>query len=227
MDERPCLKICGITNADDARLVAASGADYCGILVDVPFSERSLSLLEAKDVASAADIPVVILLCDPDGAAAEGVVREIKPYALQLLCRESPAFVREMKSRLPCRIWKTVHLPPPAGQASPEAYAQVGADALIVDRADRSEGVLRLGGTGKTVDWNAALSIVEAVSIPVLLAGGITPENVEQALDAVRPAGIDVCSGVEASNGRKDPEKVRALVHHFNLAATRGRRGEK
>ena len=85
MAYRPSLKICGVTNAADARLVAGSGADYCGILVDVGFSERSLALAEAKRVAEACAVPVVILLCDPPQELVEAVVAQIAPRAVQLL----------------------------------------------------------------------------------------------------------------------------------------------
>ena len=75
MAYQPRLKICGVSNAGDAGLVAASGADYCGILVEVGFSERSLSLPQAREVAAASEIPVVVLLCDPAMELAQETVR--------------------------------------------------------------------------------------------------------------------------------------------------------
>lgn len=221
MSTRPRLKICGVTNVEDAKLVGASGADYCGILVNVSFSERSLSLRQAQEVASAAGIPVVILLCDPDLEAAEEVARNIKPHALQLLCKEPPELVRKLKSCLPCQIWKTVHLSVLPGQASAEEYVRAGADVLLIDSIDSSKGFLRFGGTGKLVDWRAAAALVKKVSIPVFLAGGIDPDNVERAIIEVRPHGIDLCSGVESSKGKKDPEKVHALLDNFEAAVTK------
>jgi len=104
MAYRPRLKICGVTNVADARLVTESGADYCGILVDVRFSERSLSLRQAREVASASGIAVVVLLCDPEFEAAEEVAHEIRPYALQLLCREPPELLGALKSRVACSV---------------------------------------------------------------------------------------------------------------------------
>ena len=218
MTERPRLKICGVTNADDARLASASGADYCGVLVNVEFSERTLTLETAKKVAQAASIPVVILLCDPDMSLVEDVAREIRPHALQLLGRETPEFVKELKSRGSCQVWKTVHLSGIEGQAPPEAFVEAGADVLLVDSADAGDGKLRLGGTGKVGDWSAAADLVKRIPIPVFLAGGMGPDNVEAGLLAVRPFGIDLCSGVEKYRGKKDPEKVKALLAHFNAA---------
>ncbi|MBW1912158.1 MAG: phosphoribosylanthranilate isomerase [Deltaproteobacteria bacterium] len=215
---KPCLKICGNTNIEDVRLVGASGAEYCGILVNVAFSERSLSLQRAAELASESKIPTVILVCDPRIEEVEEVVVEIKPFAVQLLGHEPPELVRELKSGLQCRVWKTIHLPLVSGQASPEKYARAGADALLVDSVDTSEGFQRLGGTGKVADWKAAAAIIKAVTIPVFLAGGINPGNVEKAITEVRPYGIDLCSGVEGSRGKKDPEKLRNLVKNFRSA---------
>ncbi len=220
MSYRPRLKICGVANVEDAKLVGSSGADYCGILVNVSVSERSLSLERACAVAAASEIPVVILMCEPTVEEAEEVVREIGPSAVQLVCRESPELVKKLKSRLGCDVWKTIHVPPVPGEASPEEYVDAGADAFLVDSVDASEGFLRLGGTGKVADWDAAAGIVDRVPIPVFLAGGIDPDNVRSAVLEVRPYGIDLASGVEASKGKKDPDKVRALVDNFNAAVS-------
>jgi phosphoribosylanthranilate isomerase len=212
------LKICGNTNIEDVRLVGASGADFCGIVVNIAWSERSLSLQRAVELVSESKIPSVILICDLKVEEIEEVVAEIKPFAIQLLGHESPELVRELKSAVKCRIWKTVHLPLVSGEGSPEEYVKAGADALLIDSVDTSEGFQRLGGTGKVADWKTAAAIIKAVSIPVFLAGGINPENVEKAITEVRPYGIDLCSGVEASRGKKDPEKLRNLVNNFRSA---------
>lgn len=212
------LKICGVTNAEDAALIGESGADYCGILIDVGFSERSLSFKQAKIVAASTSATVVILLGDPTVDLASKVDAEIKPYAIQLTGRESPEFVRELKSVVKSKIWKTVHLPVMPGQASVEEYVDAGADALLVDSVDTSEGFARMGGTGKLADWNAAREIIAMVDIPVYLAGGIAPDNVIKAVLEVRSAGVDLCSGVEAVKGKKDPGKIKELVANFKEA---------
>ena len=215
---QPCLKICANTNIEDVRLVGASGADFCGILVNISFSERSLSLPQAVALAAESKIPNVILMCDPEFEEVETVAAQIKPFAIQLQGHESPGLLKELKSELKCRIWKTVHLSMVTDQASPEDYVKSGADALMIDSVDTSEGFERLGGTGKVADWKAAAMVIKSVSIPVFLAGGINPGNVEKAVTEVRPYGIDLCSGVEASRGKKDPEKLRNLVKNFRSA---------
>jgi phosphoribosylanthranilate isomerase len=218
MAYRPRLKICGVTNGPDARLVTQSGADYCGILVDVGFSERSLSLGEAREVAAASGVKVVVLLCDPPQELVEKVVGEIAPYAVQLLCRESPDLIRALRPRVKCQIWKTLHLPAATGQATAEEYVAAGVDAFLLDSSDSSEGFLRLGGTGTVIDWGQAAAVIRQISKPVFLAGGINADNVASALFKVRPYGIDLCSGVELTKGRKDPVKLRRLVDNFSAA---------
>lgn len=222
---RPLLKICGVTNPPDAELVAQSGADFCGILVGVSFSERNLSLDQALDVAAAAraamdQIRLVVLLCDPSLDRALEVQERIRPHALQLLCHESPEFLAGLKSHVPCQVWKTIHLPLETGQDGPDAYIQAGADVLLVDSIDQSEGFTRMGGTGKVTDWEAVCELLKNIQTPVFLAGGIDPENVARALARVRPFGIDLCSGVEASRGRKDPHKLDLLIKNFSAAQT-------
>ena len=227
MAHRTRLKICGVTNAADARLVTGSGADYCGILVNVGFSERSLSLPEAREVASASAAPVVVLVCNPQMDELQEIVREISPYAVQLLGVETPEFIGLAKPRLPCQIWKTLHLPSAPGQAPPEEYAEAGVDAFLIDSSDSSEGFLRLGGTGKVADWEQAASMIRQISKPVFLAGGINADNVAAALFKVRPYGIDLCSGVESSKGKKDPEKMRRLAETFQAAAKKIEEGDQ
>ena len=210
------LKLCGTTSASDARL--ARRADFCGILVDVDWTERSLSLEEAKAVAEASGVRNVILLCNPSASFAEKVSSTLRPHALQLLGNEPPAMVSELKSALPCEIWKTVNLPIVAGQATPEAYAEAGADALLVDSVDASEGFVRLGGTGKVGDWAAIAALRQKMEIPIFLAGGIDPDNIADAIHTVKPDGIDLCSGVESQRGKRDPEKVKLLLQRFREA---------
>ncbi|MCY4082979.1 MAG: phosphoribosylanthranilate isomerase [Caldilineaceae bacterium] len=210
------LKLCGTTSAVDARL--GRGADFCGILIGVEWSERSLTLEEAREVARASRVKNVILLCNPSAEFASEVATALHPHALQLLCHEEPSLVKELKSSLSCEIWKAVHLTGLDGQATPEEYVEAGADALVIDSVDSSEGFERLGGTGKVGDWAAVAALKEEIDIPIFLAGGINPDNVADAVKTVQPHGIDLCSGVEARRGRRDPDKVTALMLRFRKA---------
>lgn len=217
------LKLCGTTNTEDAQLAGRAGADFSGIVVDVAWSERSLTLEQALPVALASGVRNVILLCNPSAAFASLVAETLQPYALQLHCHESPTLVAELKESLTCAVWKTVHLPNLGGQAPPQAYETAGADALLVDSVDTSEGFARLGGTGKVGDWEAVAELKQQVAIPLFLAGGIGPDNITEAMRAVQPDGIDLCSGVESARGQRDPAKVKRLMQMFRRSsAARG-----
>jgi phosphoribosylanthranilate isomerase len=215
---RPKLKICGITNVADMRLVNRSGADYAGILAGVEYSERNLSLEQARMVAAESALPVVVLLCDPEPAYVVEVVKRVEPTAIQLLCLEPPAMVSNLKKMVGCEIWKSVHMPVQVGQFAPEMYVKAGADVILIDSVDTSEGFVRFGGTGATVDWWRAADLVDNLEVPVFLSGGINPANIEQALREVKPYGVDLCSGVEAEKGKKDPVKLTNLVERFRAS---------
>lgn len=190
--------------------------------MDVAWSERSLTLEQARPVARASGVRNVILLCNPSPAFAVEVAVTLKPHALQLHCQEPPSLVAELKELLTCAIWKTVHLSNLEGQAAPHAYIAAGADALLADSVDTSEGFARLGGTGKVGDWEAVAALRQQMDIPVFLAGGIGPDNVAAAVHAVQPAGVDLCSGVESALGQRDPAKVERLLEMFRKAAGTG-----
>ena len=215
---RPKLKICGVANKYDAELVSSSGADYCGVLLDVSFSERSLNLSQASEVAAASKIPVVILMSNPSLEDVKLAGERIQPFAIQMLCHETPQFIQKVREMVPCRIWKTLHLPLKDKRDIIKSYIDAGVDSILIDSSDTSEGFERMGGTGKVVDWAEALEIVKISDCPVFLAGGINPSNVEEALLTVKPFGVDLCSGVEAKKGKKDKEKILSLIHNFNIA---------
>ena len=214
------VKICGITSIHDARLAADAGADYIGVLVDVAASERTMKTTQAVEIASGSPIPTVLLLYNRTTSDIREIVSKIQPYAVQLLGQETPEQVEELKRDASCQFWKSVYLP--AG--SPEnvdkssmhdqmnAYQNAGADYLLFDTVDMSVDPPRYGGTGKRYDWGLAAELISDSPLPVFLAGGIRPENVKAAIENVNPDGIDLCSGVEASKGVKDKQKLEQLM---------------
>ena len=220
------VKICGITSIHDARLAADTGADYVGVLVDVAVSERTRSTAQASEIASGSPIPTVLLLYNRTTSDIQEIVSQIQPFALQLLGQEPPQQVGELKDTVPCQLWKSVYLPAgspenvdmPTVQAEMQAYRDAGADFLLFDSVDMSLEKPRYGGTGKTCDWNVAAELITESPLPVFFAGGIRPENVKAAIETIRPHGIDLCSGVEASKGIKDPHKLEQLMEQVKQA---------
>ena len=220
------VKIWGITSIHDARLAADAGANYVGVLVDVAVSERTRSATQATEIASGSPIPTVLLLYNRTTSDIQEIVSQVRPLAVQLLGQEPPQQVEELKRTVRCQLWKSVYLPAgspenvdvPAVQAEMQAYRDAGADFLLFDSVDMSLEKPRYGGTGKTCDWNVAAELITESPLPVFFAGGIRPENVKAAIETIRPHGIDLCSGVEASKGIKDPRKLERLMEQVKQA---------
>ena len=197
-----------------------AGADYCGVVVEVPFPERSVSIDTAAEIARQISIPTVIPVFNRPADWVRHAAELIQPYAVQLMGRESPDEVHQLKQQLSCEVWKSLFLP--AGRSEKpdvegirvemEAYTHAGADALLFDTAAVSRGKVRFGGTGKTSDWSVAAKLIAASTIPAFLSGGIRAENVSQAIETVRPYGVDLCSGVESVKGSRDARKLEALM---------------
>ena len=226
-ESRCSVKICGITSIHDARLAADTGADYAGVLVDVAVSERTRSTTQAVEIASESPIPTVLLLYNRTTSDIQTIVSQVHPYAVQLLGQETPQQVEALKRTVACQLWKSVYLPAgrpenvdmPAVQTEMQAYTDAGADFLLFDSVDMSLEKPRYGGTGKTCDWNIAAQLIAESPLPVFFAGGIRPENVKAAIETIRPQGIDLCSGVEASKGVKDPQKLVQLMEQVEQAS--------
>ncbi|CAI8031118.1 N-(5'-phosphoribosyl)anthranilate isomerase [Geodia barretti] len=201
------VKICGITSIHDARLAADAGADYVGVLVDVAISERTRTAAQAAEIASESPIPTVILLYNRSTSDIQEIVSQVQPFAVQLLGQESPQQAGSPKN-----------VDIPAVREEMQAYRDAGADFLLFDSVDMSLEKPRYGGTGKTCDWNVAAELIAGSPLPVFFAGGIRPENVKAAIETIRPHGIDLCSGVEASKGVKDPLKLERLMEQIDQA---------
>jgi len=214
------VKVCGITNVADRDLAADTGADYFGALVDVGYSLRSLTLEKAKPLFEAPPIPGVVLLFNASEGRVRAVVEQLNPFAVQLLGHEPPEFVASLKGMLECEVWKSLHVPPRGhGEIDVEAirilaeeYEDSGADALFFTTVDASSASTKFSGTGMVGDWSVIRNLVRDRAVHSFLAGGLNPDNVISAVHAVKPSGIDVCTGVESSPGKKDPARLARLL---------------
>lgn len=193
------VKICGITRPQDAELAAGLGADALGF-VFWPGSPRYVRPEVAASIATnlpAAVMKVGVFVDQP----AEEVARIMDQAGLdvaQLHGHESPDYCRGLR----CKIFKAIRM---TGNGS-VTVSDFGPDVvLLVDAHDP----VRLGGTGRTVNWDAAREI--AATRPTILAGGLNAANIKLAIRSVRPYGIDVSSGVESAPGVKDPARLRAF----------------
>jgi len=223
------VKICGITNVEDVKLAAAEGVDYIGVVIEVSYSPRSQTVESAELIFSSTTIPAVALVHEMQPGRLMELVTRLKPFAVQFLSRDGAEMAGRLKKISPgMEIWQSLFLPAAGNDASAldleatlrqvERCKEAGVDAVVLDTAAVINGVVRLGGTGTTGRWDQAARIVAGSALPAFLAGGIKPENVREAVEAVRPFGIDLSSGVELYTGKKSPVRLRLLMEEVQKA---------
>ncbi|WP_420391455.1 phosphoribosylanthranilate isomerase [Acuticoccus sp.] len=198
----PYVKVCGICEPAHAAAADVAGADMIGV-VHFPHSPRHLDVAAAAHVASAAGSALVVaLVVDADDATLDAFVHQVQPGALQLHGSETPERGSELAARYGLPIAKALGVASRSDLAASASY-----DALAVFDARPPKGADRPGGHGVPFDW----SILDAAPSHYMLSGGLTPQNVGEAVRARRPYAVDVSSGVEA-HGRKDPRLIAAFV---------------
>jgi phosphoribosylanthranilate isomerase len=209
MPEDIAVKICGLRRLADVDAAASARARYVGF-VFFPKSPRHLAVADAA--ALAAHVPVglckVALTVDADDAMLDALVAAVPLDMLQLHGHETPARVGHVKARYGLPVMKALGVADAGDLAQIDAYSGV-ADQLLID-AKPPKGADLPGGNGLAFDWQLLAGRVWRS--PWMLAGGLTPENVAEAIRRTGARQIDVSSGVESSVGVKDPEMIRALV---------------
>ena len=195
------VKVCGITHIADAELAVRYGADYLGF-VFVPESSRYVTPEQAKTIIRQlpAGVRKIGVFVDYSDAAINGIIDECGLDIAQLHGDEPPEVAVEVGES---RVWKMCHL---TCREDMDAAMCYPAAALLVDSVVAG----RRGGTGTVGNWELAAKL--ALAYTVVLAGGLHPGNVAEAIRTVRPFAVDVCSGVEQWPGRKDPEKLKAFI---------------
>jgi phosphoribosylanthranilate isomerase len=199
------IKVCGLTRPEDARHAAAAGATAVG-MVFWPNSPRCVDLGAAAEIVAAVPagvLPVGVFVNAPTADVTETAER-VGLGAVQLHGDEPPASV----SGLRWPVWRSATV----ADAKAVREAWPPGTLLVLDAADPE----RRGGTGTRVDWVAAARVARGG--PVVLAGGLTPANVAEAVATVRPRGVDVSSGVESAPGVKDSDKVTRFVEQARRA---------
>ena len=204
---RTRVKMCGFTRAEDALYAAGLGVDAVG-LVFYPASPRFVEINMAAQIARAlpAFVSVVALFVDAEWALINEVLLQVRVDCLQFHGHEPPES---------CRIYNKPYIKALRMHEGVDLAAQQTAYAdacgLLLDAYH--PGVP--GGTGAVFDWEL---IPKINRLPIILAGGLTPENAERAIRKVNPYALDVSSGVEAAKGIKDPEKMTAFIRITNQA---------
>ena len=194
------VKICGLTNLDDAKAAVDAGADYIGFVLYAgsPRAVKPESLPGLVNALSPARAVAVVV--NMDRRSIEWLVGRCALHAVQFHGDEDPADGRGLDAQ----VWRAVSFRNGAWAPDPGVWG--GAARLVVDASDPK----RYGGSGEVADWAAAARL--AAKRQVMLAGGLNPANVAAAVRAVRPAGVDVAGGVECAPGRKDHAAVRRFI---------------
>jgi len=208
------IKICGITNLDDANAAAEEGADEIGFNFYAA-SPRYIAPDAAVRIASQLppEIKLVGVFVNEDPLAISEIAAQMALDAVQLHGDETGAICNEVRRQARVRVIKAVR---GTGKPDLKKIEEYEADAILVDSF--VEG--RFGGSGKRFDWRSARPIFERFG-DVYAAGGLDPSNVADAITELDPSAVDVCSGGETRPGLKDPEKLRAFFANARAAGGR------
>jgi phosphoribosylanthranilate isomerase len=203
------VKICGLKTVADVGAAAAAGAAYCGFVFFAK-SPRHLSLTTARDLALAAPLGLakVALTVNADDGFLDELTTQVPLDMLQLHGSEKPARVAEVKARYGLPVMKAVGVADASDLPKLESYFKV-ADQILVDAKPPRDAELP-GGNGLSFDWR--LIAGRRWPIPWMLAGGLTPGNVAEAIAMTGARQVDVSSGVECAPGVKDPALIESFV---------------
>lgn len=212
------IKICANTSLEDARLAADAGADALGF-VFAP-SPRHVTMAQAAAIVPhlPPEIEKIGVFVDASFEEIAATVEAVGLTGVQLHFTPPEGLSTKLRGRMgeQLRILRVVHF---EGPEPPDAAAlnDSAADGILVDRRNATA----VGGTGVAFDWAAARASIfsNARGHKLIAAGGLNPENVSEAIDTLRPWGVDVVSGVELSPGRKDAAKVRSFIANARAAS--------
>lgn len=213
---RPRIKICCISSLEEAGLAVRYGASALGLVSSMPSGPGIIpdDLIQEISAAVPPGVATFLLTCLQDADAIVEQQRTLGTNTVQICDRLVTGDYRALRRGMPgVKIVQVVHVTgPDSVDEAIEAASHV--DAILLDSGNPALSVKQLGGTGRVHDWSLSLRIRETISIPLFLAGGLTPGNVGQAVRAVCPFGLDVCSGVR-TDGALDEDK---LVRFMNAA---------
>jgi len=214
------VKVCCIASVDEAKLAVSLGASALGLGSAMPSGPGVID--EALIAEIAASVPPAIgTFLLTSRTDAESIVRQqrrARVNTIQLCDRIEPSVLGTVSAELPgISLVQVIHVT--GGESVAEAVATAPlVNGILLDSGDPRLAVKELGGTGRVHDWSVSRRIRETVRVPLFLAGGLRPENVADAVAAVRPYALDVCTGVR-TDGRLDREKLAAFIARARGAA--------
>ena len=210
------VKICGTATFADLDCAVAAGADAVGFLMGITHVTQDAVTPETAAAMVATLPPFIVPVAVTHLTKPSDLIRIVelsRCTTLQIQDMVTPDDIAEVREVLPyLRIMKAVHVMDESAITTAKYFSDT-ADAILLDTRTAD----RIGGTGITHDWNISAKIVKECSCPVILAGGLTPENVTEAIIRVRPYAVDVHTGVK-KNGVRDAERTRAFVTNARTA---------
>ena len=213
------IKICCIESIAEAKLAIQSGASAVGLVSEMPSGPGPIPDHLIAEIAGIIPpgIDSFLLTSHQDVASIAAQLRRFSVTTVQLCDKLLSGSYDQLRAKAPgIRIVQVIHV---TGEKAIHEVQQLyrSVDAILLDSGDPSEPVKRLGGTGRVHDWAISRRIRDLFDIPIYLAGGLGPDNVEEAIQRVHPYAVDVCSGVR-TNGSLDEKKLHAFIKSVKSA---------
>ena len=205
----PRVKICCISSTDEASLAISAGTSALGLVSHMPSGPGVIADELIAEIAATVP-PAIGTFLLTSLQSVDAIIAQhslCRTNTIQIVDHLVHGTHRDLKAALPgIKIVQVIHV------TSPESIDEAAAiaphvDAILLDSGNQKLAIKQLGGTGRTHDWTLSRAIRDRISVPLFLAGGLTPDNVADAIAAVRPFALDVCSGVR-TNGHLDPAKL-------------------
>jgi len=207
----PVIKVCGIKSAEEALGAIDAGANTIGMLIGVPeYVEDKITSDLAKEIVNIlpGNIRTVMVTHLLEIPKIIEIAKFTDVSVIQIHNDLSTDGMRQLKKNLPeLELMKAINVMDNTSIETAKEYEPYS-DMILLDSRTNE----KIGGTGKTHDWVISERIVNEINIPVILAGGLNPDNIETAIKKVKPAGIDANSGLENNNGSKDFEKIKIFA---------------
>ena len=216
----PIIKICCISNIEEANLAIKMGASALGLVSEMPSGPGVISMEDIKLIAASVPPPIATFLLTSK-QCVDDIIEQHKycrTNTIQICDNLKLGTHKDLKNALPeIAIVQVIHV---TGEESIlEAMTiQNDVDAILLDSGNQSKQIKELGGTGRTHNWEISNKMRKILDIPIFLAGGINPENITQAINQVHPFGIDLCSGVR-TDGKLDEVKLRNLFNKLSCVS--------
>ena len=209
----PRIKICCISSIEEAALAVSCGASALGLVSAMPSGPGVIdeTIIAEIIVTVPPTVATFLLTSRQEADAILDQHQRCRPNTLQLVDHVAERELVKLRRALPgIALVQVIHVTGPESIDEARAIAPL-VDAILLDSGNQTLAVKELGGTGRTHDWTISRKIREQCGRPLFLAGGLRPENVADAIEQVRPFGLDICSGVR-TGGKLDSSKLRAFV---------------